>query len=220
MTGLAAWYSGAERAVQYKLRELVSTGDSAIDVGANWGLHTLYLSKLVGPTGQVISIECFDAAVAELEWHVQVNNCQNVRVLPAALCDHDGTEVFTRGDSPTTGQLRTEESPVIDPAETVVRALTMDSLLKQPGFRPPSLVKIDVEGSEGRVLLGAEATVIKYRPRFIIELHNPDQDIFVARWLRKHDYHIERLTTPPILDFDKGWPEPRGVWGTIVALPN
>ncbi len=55
ITGLSPWYSGAERPQQRAFKALLGPGDVVIDIGANWGLHTLYLSRLVGPTGRVLA---------------------------------------------------------------------------------------------------------------------------------------------------------------------
>lgn len=39
------------------LCSLVEPGDHVLDIGANIGLHTLYLSQAVGPDGRVIAVE-------------------------------------------------------------------------------------------------------------------------------------------------------------------
>jgi hypothetical protein len=69
------------------------------------------------------------------------------------------------------------------------------------------------------VLRGAERVAAQSRPIFVIDLHTPEQDTAVARWLTDRGYRLERLSGPPILRSDKGWPEPTGVWGSILAMP-
>jgi hypothetical protein len=96
---------------------------------------------------------------------------------------------------------------------------TLDTLLEELACLHPALIKIDVEGAEERVLHGAERVVAASRPVFVIDLHNPEQDLAVARWLTERGYRLERLSGPPIERSDRGWPEPTGVWGAIVARP-
>src|SRR5690242_6574463 len=48
LTGMSPSYSGAERSHQRAFSRIVASGDTVVDVGANWGLHALYLSALVG----------------------------------------------------------------------------------------------------------------------------------------------------------------------------
>src|SRR5882724_10781592 len=69
-TGLSAWYSGPEREHQRTFASLVAPGDTVVDVGANWGLHTLYLSRHVGERGVVIALEPFEQVWRELDWHI------------------------------------------------------------------------------------------------------------------------------------------------------
>lgn len=219
ITGMAPWYSGADRELQRRFHQLVRPGECVIDVGANWGLHTLYLSRLIGPSGRVLAVECYPPAVADLEWHVAANQCDNVRIVKAALSDHDGQAAFAPGRAPTTGQLLADETVPSGSDQFIVRTRSLDSIVEELAPTPPVLVKIDVEGAEGRVLCGSEQTLNRCRPLFLIELHTPEQDLFVSRWLREHRYSLERLTPPPIRHFDKGWPDRDGVWGTILAKP-
>src|SRR5262245_37212247 len=51
VTGMSPWYSGPERLHQQTFARHIKRGDIVVDVGANWGLHTLYLSRLVGSEG-------------------------------------------------------------------------------------------------------------------------------------------------------------------------
>ncbi len=220
ITGLAAWYSGAERELQRRFRELVKPGDCVIDAGANWGVHTLYLSRLVGPHGRVIAVECYPPALAELTWHVEANGCANVRIVQAALSEGDGQAVFVQGDSASEGKLLIRGVTPTGAKEAVVKTRSLDSLLDELSTPRPALIKIDVEGAEGRVLSGAERVTMLQRPLFLIELHNPEQDLFVAQWLTTRGYTLERLKPPPILYVDRSWPAPNGVWGTIIARPK
>src|SRR5437016_3914772 len=88
-TGLSAWYSGPEREHRRTLACLVAAGDVVVDVGANWGLHTLYLSRLVGQRGTVVALEPFDPVWRELDWHIHANKCRNVKAFRFALGDTD-----------------------------------------------------------------------------------------------------------------------------------
>jgi len=218
ITGLSPWYSGAERPVQRVFRDLVRSSDVVIDVGANWGLHTLCLSGLVERTGRVIAMEPFPPAAEELEWHARRNGCDNVTVLRAAAGGRDGTALFRPGAAPTTGSLRRDgDPPGGSDFPTEVRAL--DSVVREFGLRAVKLVKIDVEGAESVVLSGASALLRELRPSLVVELHTPEQDVAVAAELGAAGYRISRISGPPIQRIDVGWPDPAGVWGSILATP-
>jgi FkbM family methyltransferase len=176
ITGLSAWYSGAEREHHRAFREHLRPGSVAIDVGANWGLHTLYLSRLVGETGRVLALEPFPPAFEELEWHLATNGCRNVRALKVAASDANGQARFIPGDSPSTGRLNFGGAAPADTGMTVPTR-TLDAVVEEARFDRLDLVKIDVEGAEGQVLLGAGATIDRFRPVLVIDLHTPEQDV-------------------------------------------
>jgi FkbM family methyltransferase len=225
VTGLAPWYSGAERAHQQFFRRVVRPGMVAVDVGANWGLHTLLLSRLVGPTGRVVALEPYRPAFAELRWHIRANHLENVIPIEAAVGDRDGECDFVPGDSASTGRVadavKASGPSAGEPIEGALRVeiCRLDSLASRLDLERLDLVKVDVEGAESRVLCGAEQVTARFRPIFVIDLHTPEQDLFVARWLTERGYHLERLSGPPIVRSDLGWPHREGVWGSIVARP-
>jgi FkbM family methyltransferase len=223
ITGLSPWYSGVEREHQKAFKQLVGEGDTAVDVGANWGLHVLYLSKLVGSRGFVIAVEPFAPAMRELEWHLRANECSNVKALPLALSDRDGQASFTAGHSAYTGHLSSLDPAVSGGGITgsePVRTRTLDSIVGELNLKTLKLVKMDVEGAESLVLEGATETLQRLRPFVVVDLHTPEQDVRVAKLLTTHGYTLERLSPgPPIRNVQEGWPDQEGVWGTILGRP-
>lgn len=205
VTGLSPWYSGAERAHQRAFQRFLRPGMVAIDVGANWGLHTLLLSRLVGPTGHVVALEPYPPAFAELQWHVRANRCENVTPVPMAAGDRDGEAWFVPGLSASEGRLA--DPPLNgEPVGNCLRVeiLRLDTLVSRLGLNRLDLIKIDVEGAEGKVLRGAEQVTARFRPVFVIDLHTPEQDLLVGRWLTERGYRLKRLSGPPIRRTDLG----------------
>lgn len=220
ITGLSGWYSGTERTHQKAFKNIVQSADVVVDVGANWGLHTLYLSRLVGKKGLVIALEPFPPAFDELQWHIQANGCLNVRALPFALGEANGEALFSVGESAYTGRLSTARAQgLASRAEIPVVVRTLDSVAQELGIDRLKLVKIDVEGAEGKVLSGADRVMEQWKPHFVIDLHTPAQDVEVARQLTQRGYHLRRLGGPPILRTNTGWPDREGVWGSIEGIP-
>jgi hypothetical protein len=48
----------------------------------------------------------------------------------------------------------------------------LDDIVAERDLKQIDLIKIDVEGFERKVLLGRRATLMRYRPKLIIEWHN------------------------------------------------
>jgi FkbM family methyltransferase len=222
VTKLMSLYSGIERSHQRRLKESLKEGDVVIDVGANWGLHTLYSSRLVGETGQVIAIEPFPLAYTELEWHVMKNKCDNVVVLHCAVGKFNG-EIKMVSNIDASQGIVSDRCIVKDDLcdEILVQNKTLDSIVQEMDPGKIDFVKIDVEGAEDYVLQGAEKTIDKFRPKIIIDPHTPENDLFIGKWFSERGYKVERVdrSLPPIISIDKGWPDKEGIWGSLLAIP-
>src|SRR5262249_7912556 len=155
VTGLSPWYSGVERDHQRTFEKMVRAGDVVVDIGANWGIHTLYLSRLVGLNGLVISLEPFPLAFSDLQWHIRANKCFNVRAVQVAASDNDGEALFSVGETPSEGGLLNDSIASDREGQIKVTTRRLDSLVAEWRLKKLRLVKIDVEGAESKVLSGA-----------------------------------------------------------------
>src|SRR5580693_2945334 len=138
-------------------RCLVSSGDRCLDVGANVGVHTVRLAKLVGAAGEVIAIEP-DAGVAERTLcNITLNDLGNARVVNAAASDQAGHMRLYRPDESDTNRARASllQHPYLTGDAATVPVLTIDEICDGP----VALIKIDVEGHEAAVLRGATAVI-------------------------------------------------------------
>ncbi len=157
-------YEGTyEREVLRLLGDLLSAGDVVIDVGANVGIITVHASRIVGPTGRVVAVEPSPRCLEDLA-EVTVG-LGNVTIVEAALGSEVGTIALTGWDNPDHRGLGSAvpghraglkenwfEGEVLE-----VVQLTLDRLLTEQ-LREGSdvgLLKVDVEGFEPEVLMGA-----------------------------------------------------------------
>ena len=106
-TGLAGLISGgssSERDTQRQIQKHCRNGSLAVDCGANWGLHTLLLSRLVGPSGKVISVEANPSICEILKKNININEILNVEISESALSNRIGSIRFNQGVGATTGR--------------------------------------------------------------------------------------------------------------------
>lgn len=218
-TGLAALYSGNEKGNQRVYASVVRPGDVVVDAGANWGVHALYLATLVGPAGRVLAFEPHPQVVEELRWHVERNGFQQVSICGCGLLDKHGEIPFMLGESSKTSHVMGTHDQA-EGQQVIVQCRTLDEVITESGITALRLIKVDVEGAEGRLLEGAEKTIQRFRPHLVVELHNPEQDLEVARLLQKWNYKIKRVDGSTIKHLDRPWPDPEGVWGTLHAIPE
>lgn len=221
VTNLASVYSGSERRHQVFFRKYLKRGSVVIDVGASWGVHTLYTSKLVGQEGKIIAIEPCPRAFKELKWHLERNHCLNVISLDYAASD-EGNTITLFSDAVSDKFFIKSDTALSNFNKEVIPAKKLDTIAGELSLQRVDLIKIDVEGAEDKVLRGAESVISEFRPYLLIELHDPENDVSVAAWLIERQYVLKRLDppAPPILRTDIGWPNRDGVWGKIVAFPR
>lgn len=216
--GLAPLFGSWERNEQALIVRHVRKGSTAYDVGANHGIHTLLMAKLVGNTGRVYAFEPVPENVCQLRGNIGLNEFTNVDVIEAAVADSTGTEFFGRGGDHATGHL----TGVVDKAsaDLRVRAVSLDDQVFTQSTRPPDFIKIDVEGAESRVLAGAKRVIETYRPILLIALHTPEQDKAVGQTLSSLGYEAYRASDgSKVASLGTGWPDPNGMWGECIAFP-
>jgi FkbM family methyltransferase len=151
----------------------LSPGDVFIDVGANIGYFTLLAANRVGPSGAVVAVEAMPAIFQHLASHVAANGLSNTRLInEAAVGPDDPHEVLLHwggaGNIGSSGMLRqaTQSESVKVPARTLAQMLTAEDC------RRARLIKVDVEGVEGRTIrgLGLERGGFNERLELIVEI--------------------------------------------------
>jgi FkbM family methyltransferase len=150
-------------------------GDVFFDIGAHYGLMTIYASKLVGEGGKVVAFEPSPRNRQVLLRHCDLNHCTNVQVEAIGLLDKPGEFQFymTEGNSwNSTFDASFAANQAF--AETTVRADTLDAYIERTGLRP-SLLKIDTEGTEQECLIGGEQSLRNLRPVIVIEYNSLSQ---------------------------------------------
>lgn len=160
-----------DRKVSRTIDRFVEEGEWVLDVGANLGLCTLQLAGAVGPSGQVDAFEPNPTMVRLLSGSISLNMLPNVRLHSCALGASEGTaELSVPSDHAGKGSLiaggRDEELRRVS-----VSVRSLDSIIEQ-GQRRIGFVKMDVEGCEEQVLLGASRLLRESPPEaWIFEMH-------------------------------------------------
>jgi FkbM family methyltransferase len=158
------------------LRRVLRPGDIFWDVGANIGFYTLTASPLVGPEGRVVAFEPASHAWQALIANLQLNQSDNVHPVQIALSDGSGQGVlYRRADFADGGASLIARTDYHGDSE-VVSTISLDQFLSQSGLSPPTFMKIDVEGLEGKVLTGGQQILQgKTPPLILIEMNDPEE---------------------------------------------
>jgi FkbM family methyltransferase len=181
-----------EPTLQTLLTHHLHLGGVLYDVGAHIGFFSLLAARLVGEFGSVYAFEADPENVRRIEQHISRAGFTQTQVVPMAAWAHSGSLHFQRASefsSRNRGSVVGTDGAVNTGEIIEVKAIALDEF--SANHRPPTLIKIDVEGGEREVLLGAEHVLNGDRPVLICEVHNHGACDFIGPYLAKMRYSLE-----------------------------
>lgn len=151
-------------------RQLLQPGMIVIDVGANVGVYTFLAARCVGPAGRVYAIEPTPNCVACLKSTIVDNRLESCVVpIEAAVGSQLGQVFLVFQAASVFNQIFTDTAAVGGRCVKAVAQLTLDHLWACEHEPQVDLLKIDVEGAELKVLLGAEQLLRQLEPIVMFE---------------------------------------------------
>ena len=154
-----------ERVPLKALRRYNLDGASVLDIGANKGIYSYWLSRAVGHEGRVLA---FEPQPEMADYMRRRRLGRNVEIFNVALSDHCGVAKLSRkrvGDG--SASLNRDIGEAI-----TVRTTRLDDLGPIPRLR---FIKCDVEGHELSVFRGGEKTIRASLP--IIQFESTPDEI-------------------------------------------
>ena len=158
------------------LQRILRPGMTFVDVGANWGYFTLIGAHLVGRRGRVVSVEADPAACCALRANCARNELDWVTVIEMAASDRPGTMSFQQYDAKATESgnygLAATTTVVEHGRRLDVAGRALDDALDELNLDRVDLLKMDIEGGEGRALTGIGRRLVAHRVnQILLEVH-------------------------------------------------
>ena len=191
------WRGTYEIGTQRVVSEMCKPGMSCWDLGAHFGFYTVGMAKLVGKTGQVVSVEPAPGPFKKLKRHVKMNRLNDtVKLYEGAASDFPGeTDIILEGDlSTVTHMLYEGERINRDTKTTKVKKVKMDDLTKSGEIYLPDFVKVDVEGHAAKAIKGAIESIETSKPNIVISFHSPHETAGVKALLEPVGYKAFSFT--------------------------
>lgn len=192
----------------YHLPKLVGEGATAIDIGANLGYYSRYISQAIGEGGRLYSVEPVAPILGVLRHNLR--HCSNVEILPYALGEEEREIVMCNDTARYQGYFGTGQNFVGD--------ATTESEGEQKGERFPAqmrrgselfskltrlnFIKCDIEGYEVVVMNELRPLLERFRPTVLIETGGENRPKIIAlfRSLGYRGYTLEHGLEVPLTD--------------------
>jgi FkbM family methyltransferase len=159
------WLEREEEADLAALRRLLRPGQTFVDCGANIGLWTLTAAAAVGAQGRVYAFEPNPVTFDKLSRNIRANALEEVALALCAACGREiGKMPFLCSDEHNHSRMAAEA----DEDVMFVPVRTLDAAVHGGTIHG---IKIDVEGNEFDVLLGAREILRQSKPWLCVEFN-------------------------------------------------
>jgi FkbM family methyltransferase len=210
--GLRYWgkMSDVDPLLYRMAQEMVKTKSVVWDVGANVGLFSFSAAAIAGPDGFVLSIEpdMWLARLIERSFRNldATSPCSKVKILCASISGSASISELEIAERARASNHLVEAAGSTQAEASRHRqlsvSLTLDSLLDY--FPAPSVVKIDVETHEAKVLAGATRLLTDIRPLIWCEV-SPQNSDDVTRFFHEARYQLFGAETQPHQQINRAW---------------
>ena len=199
----------AEPETHVFLNNVIQSVDDAlfVDVGANVGEMILDVASL-NNVNSVYAFEPINVCADVMRINNILNGFNNVNIYEMALSDTEG-EFFMESDGTPQSQVITNKSDYSDKNLVPIKVTTLDNIynttIKDDIADAITIILIDVEGHECKVLSGAKEMIESAMPLIIFEYNNISKKHFSLDDIRKllpSYYEIYRLNRLGKLDND------------------
>lgn len=194
--------------IQY-VRKADLTASTVLDIGANKGVYSIYMSRAVGPRGKLVSFE----AQPELGEHLRAVkhsfNLDNMTLVNQGLSSSTGVLTMRRTEAGAgTASFHADGGEGLD--EIDIPVIKLDDYVDECLLTAIRFIKCDVESHELDVFKGGERTLMRDKPTLLFECHqSQEQDGELFRFLSGlgYDgffYHVEPADHRSLLHKGRG----------------
>jgi FkbM family methyltransferase len=153
------------------VRNFVSQGNTALDVGANYGWFSTLLSKQVGSSGSVHSFEPVPKTFQILKRNCSANSCNNIQLNQSGLSsEKTKTKIHVFHGQPCgNASIYNEDNSKSDEFEISLQSL--DEYVREQKIKKVNFIKCDAEGCEQKIIEGGRNTLASQTPVILMEVN-------------------------------------------------
>lgn len=152
------------------LYSLVKPEQIIFDVGGNIGDTALHFAQIQNNIGKIYCFEPVPVLFERLKKNVSINSFTNINIQNIALSDKREDLFFNLPKAQNSSGIFLSHTASEESKK--VHSLTLDDFCSENKIEKLDLIKIDVEGFELKVLMGAMQTLKKFKPKMFIEIND------------------------------------------------
>ena len=183
------------RLTKYFIKNIIPD-DIFFDVGANFGFYTVLAHAILGddPARRIAQIHAFEPTPPIFKVLSKNVGRKNVVLNNFALGIINGEADFVFFDSikefnGLSANMNEEEFKIVGHTVKKVLVRTLDDYCEKEEV-VPTIMKIDVEGSEGEVLRGGLSIIARNHPIIVMEIHTTEKHRAAAKILMDMGYSL------------------------------
>lgn len=192
------WTGTYESGFAKLLAASVSPGSVAYDIGS-W--HGFFAGVMAAQGASHVHVfEPLPANAERIRHLISLNPSRGMTLHAAAVGEREGAMDLIV--MPETSMAKLEMSAFQSDSSSAIRlrvqVRSIDAMVRAGDIAPPRLMKIDVEGAEVMVLLGARETIRRYNPIIFAEVHSSALLSECRAILEADGYHVATIGHDPV----------------------
>jgi len=155
------------------VRDADLAGCTLLDIGANKGVFSIYMSRAAGPAGRLLAFEAQPELGAHLQSVKESFGLDNMVIVNQGLSSKTGVLTMRRSEAGSgMASFHNDDAEGLDRIEVPV--IKLDDYIDDHPTGPVRLIKCDVEGHELEVFRGAERMLLRDHPTLLFECHDSE----------------------------------------------
>jgi FkbM family methyltransferase len=153
------------------LKEL-SEGMNCVDIGSNIGYYVLLENIKIGKNGKIWAIEPSPENFLTLKENIKLQNVENIKAFNFAIGDKNGEIEFLISKKSNWSKVKNKNDSLESDDKIInVQLKTLDSFSEENNLEKVDLLRMDVEGYENKIILGAIKFLKQFKPIVMVEIH-------------------------------------------------
>ncbi len=152
------------------LETFIKKNDIVLEIGANIGAHTLTIAKIIGEKGLVHAFEPSEYAHKKLKKNIELNPSLQTNIILNKKLVSNSKKIILNNQIRSSWLRDKNKLKKQEKLNSNLEIISIDEYVKRNNLKKISMIKIDVDGYDFKVLSGSINTIKKFKPIIFIEL--------------------------------------------------